>query len=281
MKNRVRKKRRRGYIPYFMVFAGLLCLIALIAHTVKTGSAPSAPGKLLRGRAFSEDGAGAFETGPQRAMDPGSRGGKETMLLEVPFISQGENWPTGCESVCTVMALQYFGVDIGVDEFIDGYLPLGNAPHEQDGMLVGCDPREAFPGDPRSKLGWGCYSQVIFRALEQLLCEREVSFLSVKDLSGESLEALCGEYVASGVPVLLWATIDMEGPQDDVIFFTEDTGEEFQWIYPMHCLLLTGWDSGGYFFNDPLSGRDVRYSALSVERAYSGLGKQALAVLPA
>ena len=53
-----------------------------------------------------------------------------TQALDAPFIDQREKYPTGCESVTAVMALQYAGVDVTVEEFIDGYLPQGEAPHQ-------------------------------------------------------------------------------------------------------------------------------------------------------
>ena len=104
--------------------------------------------------------------------------------------------------------------------------------------------------------------------------------LSVKRTAGDSLDTLCREYTDNGVPVILWATIGMEAPQRSDSFLIEGTGEYFTWIYPMHCLLLTGRDDTGYYFNDPLKGKTVRYSKYAVERAYQGLGRQAVVMLP-
>ena len=38
--------------------------------------------------------------------------------IDVPYINQSENYPTGCESVTTVMLLHYPGYDISVDDFV-------------------------------------------------------------------------------------------------------------------------------------------------------------------
>ncbi len=204
----------------------------------------------------------------------------EATVLDIPCIDQSESWPTGCESVCAVMALRYAGVEITVDEFIDEYLPLGNPPYQdQEGNWIGCDPRQAFPGDPRSEDGWGCYAPVIQSAVKSLLLDREIDSLSVRDLSGQDLNALCKAYIKEGIPVLVWATINMEEPQITNSFFLENTWEEFQWIYPMHCLLLVGWDENGYYFNDPLAGQAVFYEKDAVKQAYTGLGRQALAIV--
>ena len=43
-------------------------------------------------------------------------------IIDVPYIDQTQEWPTGCESVSAVMLLQYLGVNISVNEFIEKYL---------------------------------------------------------------------------------------------------------------------------------------------------------------
>ena len=45
-------------------------------------------------------------------------------IIQAPCIDQTADWPTGCESVSTVMLLQYLGIHISVDDFI-GYWNAG------------------------------------------------------------------------------------------------------------------------------------------------------------
>ena len=59
-------------------------------------------------------------------------------------------------------------------------------------------------------------------------------------------------------------------------FVLEDSGELFTWLYPLHCLLLTGEDGDCYYFNDPLAGKNVAYPKEQVEAAYEGVGMQAV-----
>ena len=204
----------------------------------------------------------------------------ERFALDVPFLSQVEAWPTGCESVSAVMALRYAGADVTVEEFIQGYLPLGNVPaYREDGALVGCDPREKFPGDPASEDGWGCYAPVILQAARALLTD-QASPIAVQDLTGASLEDLCRDWVSRGTPVVLWATIGMAEPQESETFLLEDSGEPFTWIYPLHCLVLTGWDEDHYLLNAPLAGPNTPYPKSATAAAYAALGRQALAFAP-
>lgn len=210
-----------------------------------------------------------------------SPGRERGYCIDAPYLDQREKYPTGCESVCAVMDLQYYGVDLSVEEFIDNYLPLGDAPHvDGQGNYVGCDPREAFPGSPYEESGWGCYSPVIEKALVRALEDSGRKDLAVARLDGSTLEDLYGRYVSQGVPVLLWATIGMEEPVVSQTFTIQGTGEAFDWVYPMHCLLWVGEAGDSWLFHDPLAGEAVAYSKSQVERAYRGLGCQAVALVP-
>ena len=46
----------------------------------------------------------------------------EKQLIKVPYLSQSPRYPTGCESVSSVMLLQHLGYEITVDEWIEHYL---------------------------------------------------------------------------------------------------------------------------------------------------------------
>lgn len=199
-------------------------------------------------------------------------------MIDAPFIDQREKYPTGCESVSVVMALQYLGIDITPEEFIGQYLPKGNAPYrDENNALVGCDPRKAFPGDPCTELGWGCYAPVIEGAVNQALGEAPYR---AKATCGETLDTLCSRYTDRGVPVLLWVTIDMAPATTGDTWRIEGSEEEFSWIEPMHCALLVGRDTGSYYFNDPMAAKACAYSKEDVEAAYEALGKQAVVISP-
>ena len=143
------------------------------------------------------------------------------------------------------MDLQYYGVDLSVEEFIDNYLPLGDAPHvNAQGEYVGCDPREAFPGSPYEESGWGCYSPVIEKALVRALEDSGRKDLAVARLDGSTLEDLYGRYVSQGVPVLLWATIGMEEPWVSQTFTIQGTGGGVRLGVP-HALPAVGGGGGG------------------------------------
>lgn len=83
-------------------------------------------------------------------------------------------------------------------------------------------------------------------------------------------------YIDNNTPVMIWATICMEPPIESDIWTVPETGREITWVYPMHALVLTGYDENGYYFSDPLAGQDIYYSKDSVEVAYTALFEQAI-----
>lgn len=184
-------------------------------------------------------------------------------IIQAPFISQLGKYPTGCESVTTVMALNHIGIDISVDKFIDSYLTKTGVPF---------DPNISFGGNPRYTSGYGCYAPVIKKALDKALSGQKYT---AKQLYGVSLKNLCSNYIDKGIPVILWATMYMNTPYISSTWTYN--GKTINWIAPEHCLLLVGYDSSHYIFNDPLTYQSqTYYSKSSVEVAYKGLNYQAI-----
>ena len=188
----------------------------------------------------------------------------QSKIIDAPFISQLPNYPTGCESVSAVMALQYAGVNISVDTFIDKYL-------YKTGVIF--DPNESFGGDPRGS-GYGCYSPVIKKALDKILTVDTA--LYAREMKGEPLQNLCSNYIDKDIPVILWATMGMDTPKNGNRWYYN--GKLIQWIIPEHCLLLVGYDDEHYIFNDPLRNKNTYYRKSAVEIAYAGLGSQAITI---
>lgn len=200
-------------------------------------------------------------------------------ILDVPYISQLYYYPNGCESVSTVMALNYVGIDISVDDFIEKYLDMAPVPTlGDDGDLWGYSPWNYFLGDPRDYTGLCCYAPVIKNAVDKFADKNKYE---VSELYNVPLETLCRDYVMQGVPVILWGTMYMDYPFEpgwEWNVIDGEDGEVFRWVSPMHCLLLIGFDGENYYFNDPTAGEKVAYRKSEVETAYAGMFSQAVVV---
>lgn len=198
-------------------------------------------------------------------------------IISVPQISQEEILPTGCELVSAMMLLDYYGCSTTADEIIKRTpksLLLSDG-----GTVYGMSPNQAFIGDPRSRDGLGCYAPLLTAVVDSYFWDGGKK--EAANLTGTDLDALARDYIAKETPVLIWATVDMEEPGKGKSWTLADTGGNFQWIAGEHCLLMVGFDSEKYYFNDPLdSGGAVSYRKSLVEARYRALGKQAVTVRP-
>ena len=194
------------------------------------------------------------------------------IIENVPFISQLVKYPTGCESVSTVMALNYLGCPITVEELIDNYLPKGPEPaQDAEGVYRGADPWKAFPGDPYSQDGWGCFAPVVTDVVSKIEGFKATEYYDL------TLNEICTRFIDNDQPVVFWATINMAPPRKTLAWLT-DEGRTIQWTSPMHCLLLIGYDENGYYFNDPTAGERAFFSKEQVQISYEAQGKQAVVI---
>lgn len=215
------------------------------------------------------------------------------VIIHAPYIDQSVRYPTGCESVSAVMLLQYLGIDITVDEFIDTYLEKKDF-EEKDGVLFGPDPRKYFCGSPYDEDAFGCYAPVIVNALEKVFLDaesgkrgamQETATYRAVDETVTPLEELLTKYIDHGMPVICWACIDMRepviGPQWHLLetAASQSTGEIFTWISNEHCMLLVGYDEENYYFNDPHNGNGlIGYPREITEKRHRAQYMQAVGV---
>lgn len=198
------------------------------------------------------------------------------ILNTVPYINQMPKWPTGCESVSTVMLLDYCGISIGVDEFIS-YLPTSDLMiHDQ--KLIGQSPFEYFIGSPYDPDSYGCYADVIVNTVNKIASEKGLPVKAI-DISELSTADIIERYVKCGIPVLYWATIDLK-PSYPGTTWTLPNGTSFIWINNEHCMLLVGVSDTEYWFNDPWNNHGViGYPKNIVEMRHLEMRSMAAAII--
>lgn len=206
----------------------------------------------------------------------------EKQLIKVPYLSQSPRYPTGCESVSSVMLLQHLGYEITADEWIKQYLEQQEF-ETKDGIIYGGDPRKVFCGNPYREDGMGCYAPVICKTLARVFSDKVSvtgsSFQAV-DETGTSMTKLRKKYIDRGMPVVFWACIDMKEPVTGPDWQLADKPEKtFTWISNEHCMLLVGYDEIGYYFNDPYENHGViRYEKELVEQRHKAQYAMAVGV---
>lgn len=198
-------------------------------------------------------------------------------LINVPYISQSPNYPTGCESVSSVMLLRYLGYAITVDEWIKDYLECQEF-ETRNGTVYGGNPREVFCGSPYREDGMGCYAPVICKTLNKVL-EKEKKYRAV-DETKRPMEELLQEYIDKDMPVVFWACMDMKEPIVGPTWKLQKNPQEtFTWISNEHCMLLVGYDEEGYYFNDPYENHGIiHYEKKLVEQRHEAQYAMAVGV---
>lgn len=196
------------------------------------------------------------------------------IIKTVPVLSQFPEYPTGCESVSTVMVLKFWGENISAAKFIDDYLPKSAEFYYKEYKRYGPSPNEFFIGNPRTAASYGCMAPVI----EKALCDYFGGSDRVRNTTGTELSQLCSEYIDKDIPVLVWATINMLETAPKNSWYLSD-GKLFTWPGNEHCLVLTGYDEDCYYFNDPYAGKTVKFKKETVNERYAELGRQSVVVL--
>ncbi|MDE6034967.1 MAG: C39 family peptidase [Ruminococcus sp.] len=209
---------------------------------------------------------------------------KKKSMIDVPYYSQFD-YPTGCELVSTSMLLAFLGFDIKAGELIEkGYLNAVDITEDSKKRKHGGDPDKVFIGNPEKNSGYGCYSGAIIYTLNKFLKPREYKSdtkYDIIDLKGTEIPEICADYISKGVPVIMWASIDMKPTFINLSnsWIIDKTGERYLWKSNEHCLILTGYDEEYYYFNDPLAQKDMPYLKRLAERRYGEMGMQAIAVI--
>ncbi|MBP0966445.1 MAG: C39 family peptidase [Oscillospiraceae bacterium] len=251
-------------------------VVSLSAETPVTGTAlPVTEAPVTEAAAAVTTVTTTVTVSPQWAEQVSPKGENGHIIENVPHIMQFSEYLTACESVSAVELLRYYGIDMDLDLFVNGFLPVADYPGTgEDGEMHGESPWEYFIGDPNSPDGFGCYSGALVSAINKIK-----SGLAVM-LRYQPLEKLCSDYIDKGQPVIIWATMYMDYPQDSMQWYLPD-GRLFTFTIPEHALLLIGYDEYYYYFSDSLQYGDiVGYSKAMTERAYDGLQMQAVAIDP-
>lgn len=204
------------------------------------------------------------------------------IMIEVPYISQKEILPNGCEAVSAAMVLQYLGFEIDAVDFAHEYLKTSYFTRDSEDRLFGPNPEYWYAGDPEEQDGgFGCYAPALVESIEDYIPEG----YSALDLTGTDIGTLANSFLANDIPVIIWLTTDMDIPDYRIHWYDlDDYGmdEPADIWYPanLHVLVICGYDGESFIFADPYETRGfVKYSAADTVRIYEAMGQRAVAVI--
>lgn len=190
----------------------------------------------------------------------------------------------GCETYACTMLMNILGFDLNEFTFADYYLDCHYVYKDvESGYMEGPDMYSAFAGTAYA--GWGVYAPSMAKSMNQYLAD-ENSTLKAYNCENIPLKTLCEEYTCHDIPVMVWATTDMQEPY---VFDTwtvnyvdenarTEIGDEFVWYAHEHCLVLVGYDEKEYYFCDSAAGAVSHFDKALVEERYEQLGLQCIVV---
>lgn len=207
---------------------------------------------------------------------------KSHQIQNVKVIPQ-EDLKAGCETYACTMLLNILGFDVDQYTIADNYLDCHYIGYDENGNMYGPDMYSGFAGTAYA--GWGVYAPPMTKYMNNYLRDQN-SKLKAYFLENEPLEKLCEDYVSHDVPVMVWATTDMEEPYVfntwTVNYVDENArskiGDSVSWYMHEHCLVLVGYDSKNYYFADSVGGKISVFEKNLVNERYKFFGCQAIVV---
>jgi uncharacterized protein YvpB len=176
-------------------------------------------------------------------------------MINVPIVNQYPEMPVGCEISAATSLINYMGFKISDTDFAKKYFPHKDEDtnygfwYDDNDVFNGPDPSEEFVGNPFG-WGYGVFPKAVAKAMNTY-------FINVGSTSrGYAAEKLIEEdfvrLIDGGVPVIVWATMDMDSlnyrnPGE----WVTPSGEEITWYSGSHTLLLCGYDDDAFYFMDP------------------------------
>lgn len=189
------------------------------------------------------------------------------MINNFPTYSQFPNYPNGCESIALYTLLRYYNINVSPDDIVNR-LKKGDGPYWENGKLYGGNPEIEFVGDPRAKNGYGVYQKPIVDVANYYKP-------GMIDYTGHSLNQVL-ELVKQGIPVQVWASINMQNTSVCTSWTYKATGKKINWICRLHSMVIVGYNSNYIYVSDPYIGSIVKYNRSQFQKMYNLFGKRAI-----
>ena len=173
----------------------------------------------------------------------------------VELIYQSPELPNGCEVTSLAMLLNSASYPVDHLDLYENYLPTQGFTY-QGGQRLGPSPEEYYVGDATSQSGgWYCFEGPIIQAGNAFLSDAgsDAQVVSVTGLSREELE----DYALDGVPLAIWVTLGYADPAYASSFtWTLPDGSTYVLYSNLHCVVLSGMESGLFQVADPIYGEN-------------------------
>ena len=159
---------------------------------------------------------------------------------------QYPDYPTGCESASLYILLQYYDIEVTMEEIVEA-LPKGPRPYEgANGVIYGADPEKEFVGDPTLSNSYGVFNQPIAETANGF----KDGAVAVNGISTFEIEKI----VSNGVPLIAWVSMYPEKEPTVSRWYDYVTSEQITWVGGEHAVVVYGEADGEYLISDPITG---------------------------
>lgn len=220
----------------------------------------------------------------QEETDEATEKAPSSHMIEGVKASLQDTLMAGCETHACTSLLQSLGYDIDEITFANTYLDCHYVMEDEaTGEKFGPDMNSGFAGTAYA--GWGVYAPAMAKCMNHYLSDVK-STQKAYVIENKTLEELCDEYIDKDIPVMIWATTDMQEPIEydawTVDYVDENAkykkGDRFIWMLHEHCLVLCGYDANDYYFSDSVVGDISHFEKTLCQKRYEQLGWQAIVV---
>ncbi len=192
---------------------------------------------------------------------------KQSVQNEAELILQKPELPEGCEVTSLAILLNSIGCRVSHTYLADNFLPQGEVGKTSF--------YEANVGNPRNGgAAFGCYAPVIVKTANDYLYEFDSDYRAY-DLTGYDVKELYYQ-LSQGHSAVTWITMDFADTYVKRPWVVN--GEKLYWKYPLHCVVVTGYDmeAGTVSICDPLKEKPVTVKMELFEERWRQMEAQAV-----
>lgn len=202
---------------------------------------------------------------------------EESIILDVPFISQLPELPRGCEVTSLAMLLKYLNIDTNKLKLADE-IDKDPTPYQViDGIKYFGNPSIGFLGSmtDTTKAGYGANHIPIKKLFSTYIGNAAI------DITGSEFDCIY-YFLNQKAPVWVITNTDLK-KLDESEFYTWMTpkGETIKATSKEHSVLITGYDNEYIYINDPLhTTPNLKILKGDFIAAWEQMGKQAVTYIP-
>jgi Uncharacterized protein conserved in bacteria len=191
---------------------------------------------------------------------------EKAVRLDAPLILQNPELPRGCEVTSLAMMLAQANVRVDKMELAANLKKIPYRTNHKQG-----DPDDGFVGDMYhlNTPGFGVYHQPLADLAGQYLPFR------IDDLSGQSFDAVLAS-LDKGRSVVVWTNVTFRPLPGGAFENWQTDNGTVRVTRSEHAVLVTGYDSGHIYFNNPLGEKNEQADRTSFIQAWKQMGSQAM-----